>query len=162
MDFAKPQKEHEWLQQLVGDWTFEHECPAGPDQPPIKSEGTESYRSLGGLWFLGEGKGSVPGGGTSDSLFTLGYDPAKKCFVGSFICSVMSNLWVYENGALDASGKKLVLEAEGPSFVAEGKTAKYKDSIEFKSADHRTLTSQYQGDDGHWHEFMVANYWRRK
>jgi hypothetical protein len=40
--------------------------------------------------------------------------------------------------------------------------AKYKDVIEFKSDDHRVLTSHMLGDDGEWHGLMVANYRRIK
>jgi Protein of unknown function (DUF1579) len=35
--FAEPQAEHQWLQQLAGDWTTEAECAMGPDQPPTKT-----------------------------------------------------------------------------------------------------------------------------
>ena len=72
---------------------------------------------------------------------TLGYDPAKKAFVGTFIGSMMTHLWVYD-GELDAAGKVLTLDAEGPSFAATDKMAKYKDAIEIKSDDHRVLTSR--------------------
>ena len=88
---AKPQKEHEWLQTLVGEWTIEGECIMGPDQPPMKSTGTESVRSLGGLWTIGEGRGEMPdGSGPSSSIMTLGYDPQKGHFVGSFVASMMT------------------------------------------------------------------------
>jgi hypothetical protein len=33
--------------------------------------------------------------------------------------------------------------------------------IEFKSDDHRVLTSHILGDDGEWHQFMTAHYRRR-
>jgi hypothetical protein len=158
---AEPQKEHQWLQQLVGDWTYEHECIMGPDQPPVKAKGTESVRSVGGVWVLCEGSGELPGCGAATTLMTLGYDPAKKRFVGSFIGSMMTNMWVYE-GQLDASGKVLTLDTEGPSFTDEGKTAKYQDIIEINSDDHRTLSSQCLGDDGKWHGFMTAHYHRKK
>ena len=46
---AQPQKEHQWLQKLVGEWTYEIEATMEPDQPPVKSTGTETVRSLGGL-----------------------------------------------------------------------------------------------------------------
>ena len=46
--------------------------------------------------------------------------------------------------------------------AAPGRTAKYKDVIEIKSADHRILTSFFLGDDGKWQEFMTAHYQRTK
>ena len=36
----EPQKEHEWLQKLVGEWTCEHECFMEPGKPPEKFEGS--------------------------------------------------------------------------------------------------------------------------
>ena len=158
---AAPQKERQWLQKLVGEWTYEGEGLTEPGKPPERFAGTESVRSLGGLWVLAEGRGEMPGGGPATTLMTLGYDPQKKRYVGTFIASMMSNLWVYE-GALDAYERVLTLDTEGPNMSAEGQMAKYKDVIEFKSDDHRVLTSHMLGDDGKWHTFMTANYRRKK
>lgn len=158
---AEPQKEHRWLQKLVGEWTYEADCNMGPDKPPSKAKGSESARSLGGLWVLCEGQGEMPGGGPATTMMTLGYDPQKKRYVGTWVGSMMTNLWVYD-GTLDAAGKVLTLSTEGPNIAAEGKMARYKDVIEFKSDDHRVLTSHMQGDDGKWHGFMTANYRRTK
>lgn len=159
MQIPEPQKEHHWLQKLVGEWTFENECIMEPGQPPVKHTGTESVRSLGGLWVLCEGKGAMPGGGTSMSIMTLGYDPDKKRFVGSFIVSIMTFFWLYD-GALE--GNVLTLDAEGPSFAGDGKMVKYQDIIEFISDDHRTLSSQMKGPDGKWSRFMTSHYRRKK
>lgn len=156
----EPQAEHQWLQKLVGEWTSEAECVMGPDKPPEKFHGTESVRSIGGLWTMGEGRGEMPGGGAAVTIMTLGYDPARKRFVGTFIGSMMTHMWVYD-GTLDAAGKVLTLDTEGPHFGAEGKLTKYKDIIEFVSDDHRTLRSQMLIDDGTWSRFMTAHY-RRK
>ncbi len=157
---CQPQKEHEWLQKLVGEWTYEHECSMGPDQPPSKAQGTERVRSLGGLWVIGEGQGEMPGGGTMTSIITLGYDPQAGRYVGTFIASMMTYLWVY-NGSLDAAGKVLTLDAEGPSMTGQG-MAKYQDRIELVSNDHRTMKSRILGDDGKWQEFMTAHYRRKQ
>jgi hypothetical protein len=132
----------------------------GPDQPAMKSNGSESVRSLGGLWIIAEGEGEMPGGGAATMVMTLGYDPRKKHYVGTWIGSMMTHLWVYD-GTLDATGNVLTLNAEGPHMAIEGKMAQYKDVIEFKSKDHRVLSSHMLGDDGEWHGFMTANY-RRK
>ena len=158
---AEPQKEHHWLQKLVGEWSYESEGSMGPDSPAEACGGTESVRSLGGIWILAEGRGEMPGGIPMTSLMTLGYDPQKKRFVGTFIASAMTNLWVYD-GELDEAERVLTLNAEGPDFTQPGKTAKYKDVIELKSDDHRVLTSHALGDDGQWHQFMTANLLRKK
>lgn len=160
MQVPEPLKEHRWLQRLVGEWTFEMEMTMGPDQPPMKSHGRETVRSLGGLWTIGEGVGEVPGGGTHQSIMTLGFDPQTKRFVGTFIASVMTHLWPY-NGTLDPSEKVLTLDSEGPGFAGDGTMSKYQDIIEFVSDDHRTLSSQVLGPDGVWIPFMKAHY-RRK
>jgi hypothetical protein len=157
MQIPEPQKEHRWLQQLLGEWTFESECSMGPDQPPGTFTGSETVRSIGDLWTIGEGQGEMPGGGLATTIMTLGYDPAKKRFTGTFIGSMMTHLWIYD-GALDAAGKVLTLDTEGPSFTDPAKMAKYQDMIEFLSDTHRTLSSQLLGDDGKWHKFMTAHY----
>ena len=59
MSMPGPQKEHEWLQQLVGEWTSEAECVMEPGKPPEKSRGIERVRSLGDLWILAEGQGEI-------------------------------------------------------------------------------------------------------
>jgi hypothetical protein len=53
---AEPLKEHRWLEGLVGDWTYESELCGVPGQEPAKFTGTESVRSMGGLWIVGESR----------------------------------------------------------------------------------------------------------
>jgi hypothetical protein len=108
---------------------------------------------------VGEGTGEIPEGGASITMVTLGYDPQKKRYVGTFVGSMMTNLWVYE-GQLDDEGKVLTLDTEGPAMSAEGKMAKYRDVIEVLSDNHRKLTSFVQDDDGNWLQIMSANYHR--
>ena len=155
---TQPQAEHKWLQKLVGDWTYESEM-VGSETPAEKCGGTESVRSLGGLWVLAEGKGEMPGGLPATMLMTLGYDPQRKRFIGTWIGSMMTHMWVYD-GELDATGRILSLHAEGPSFAGDGTMAKYKDVIEIVSDDQRTLTGNLLGDDGKWTTFMTAHYRR--
>ncbi|MEH2083449.1 MAG: DUF1579 family protein [Nostoc sp.] len=44
---TEPQKKHQWLQKLVGEWTYETEAMMSPDQPSERATGTESVRSIG-------------------------------------------------------------------------------------------------------------------
>ncbi|MEW6744431.1 MAG: DUF1579 domain-containing protein [Planctomycetota bacterium] len=158
---VEPQKEHQWLEKLVGEWTYETEATMEPGKPPVKLTGRESVRSLGGLWIVCEGRGEMPGGGTANTIMTLGYDPARKRYVGTFVASMMTHLWVYD-GELDRAGKVRTLDTEGPSCAADGKMMQYKDVIEIKSDDHRVLSSKFLGEDGEWHPMMTANYRRKK
>jgi len=156
MEKVEPRDEHRWLRRLVGEWTSEMSMDPQAGNP----RGTETVRMLGDLWVLCEGTGEMPGGGTANMMMTLGYDPARQRFVGTWIGSMMTHLWVYE-GTLDATRRILTLESEGPSMSGDGKTARYRDVIEMKSDDYRTLTSHTPGADGKWQTFMTAHYRRR-
>jgi hypothetical protein len=157
---SEPQKEHRWLQQLVGDWECEGEAAMEPGKPTVKWKSTESVRSLGGLWVLCEGEGDTPGGGRMSSVITLGFDPKKGRYVGTFVASVMTTLWLYDGG-LDEAGTTLTLDAEGPTMSGTG-TTQYKDIVEIKSPDHRVLRSTMLTDDGQWIEIMRGDYRRKK
>jgi hypothetical protein len=156
---AEPQKEHQWLQKLVGDWTFEAECPPGPDGVVYKSRGAEVVRPLGDFWVMGEGAGEMPDGSPARMVLTIGFDAATKRFVGTWIGSMMSNLWVYD-GELDASGNKLHLYATGPNMAGSGE-ARYRETIEMLSHDHRTFTSHVMAENGEWQLIMSSHYHRR-
>ena len=41
---TEPQKQHQWLDQLIGEWMSEVAYRMGSDQPPSKSKGTEVVR----------------------------------------------------------------------------------------------------------------------
>ena len=164
----EPEKEHEWLKKLVGEWTYEVEATMGPEKPTEKFTGSESGRSIGGFWVQCEGRGRMcdagdagDAAGTAITVLTLGYDSQTKRFVGTWIGSMMSHLWVYD-GFLDTSERVLTLNSEGPNFAAEGKLGKFKDVMEFKSDDYRVLTSHMLRDDETWQQFMTAHYRRTR
>ena len=158
---SEPTKEHAWFKQLVGEWTMEGEAMMGPDQPPMRSKGVESVSMLGDFWMVADGEAEMPGGQKGKMTMTLGYDPRKKRYVGTWVGSMMDLLFVYD-GKLDATKKVLTLTTEGPSFTNPKKMAKFQDIITIKSKDHRTLTSRVQGDNGKWTQFMTAHYRRKK
>lgn len=152
-------EEHRWLQQLVGEWDCKAEATMAPGAEPMKLESTESVRSIGGLWVLAEGKADF-GGMPFTSIMTVGYDPQKGAFVGSWIDTFQTHMWIYR-GKLDDAKKVLTLEAEGPNMQDPSKTQKYRDAIEIHGADRKTLTSSALGEDGTWTTFMKAEYRRR-
>ncbi len=158
--FGEPQKEHAWLNRFIGTWEYEHECSA-PDQPPEKLKGRQTFTSLGGFWIVGDGTGAMPGGDEARMLLTIGYDTAKGRYVGTWVGSMMPNLWVYD-GTLDEAGRTLTLQADGPSFSGDGTTATYQDIVEWKNDDLYEFRSQVRQPDGSWHIFMRSDYRRVK
>lgn len=152
-------EQHRWLRRLVGSWAFEASCVMEQGQEPVRSRGTERVRMLGDLWVVAEGSGEMPGCGMMQSVMTLGFDPSRGKFVGSWVGSPMPMMFVYE-GSLDAAGRVLPLDTEGPHFADPAKRARYQDIIEIRSDDERTWRSQMLGDDGEWMQFMEAVYRR--
>jgi hypothetical protein len=155
-----PEKEHEWLQQFVGEWESEMEASGAPGQPAMKCKGTIQSRAIGGFWVQSEIKSEMMGK-PMVGLQTLGYDPKSKKYVGTWVDSMLSYLWKYE-GTVDKTGKILTLEADGPNFMQEGKTARFRDIYEFKSKDHVVMSSAMRGEDGQWVTFMTGNSKRKK
>lgn len=156
---TKPVQEHEWLQKLVGEWKVESEMAAEPDSPKLKSQGSASVKSLGGLWAFSENKEAVSNGMEMTSYFGLGYDVSFKEYRAFWVGSMSSHLWKYV-GTLSADGKTMTLNCEGPSMTKDGETALYRDVIELIDDDHRTLTSYGQDEKGEWQEFAKAHYYR--
>src|SRR5262245_44558224 len=85
-----PLKEHEWLKQFVGEW--DSDASQEPGKPPQKGKLTESARMLGELWIVAEIKSTDPNQPMTGVL-TIGYDPEKKKYVGTWIDSTSSYLW---------------------------------------------------------------------
>jgi len=155
-----PVKEHEWLQKFVGEWVADTDIFMEPGKPPVKSKGVETVKAVGGFWIVGEGTGECMGM-TMQNRLTLGYSPEKKKYIGSWIDSMTSTFWTYE-GTVDASGKILTLEAEGPCPMKPGTLSKFREVTEFKSPDHRVFSSSILGDDGKWTTMVVVDYQRKK
>ena len=158
--FPAPAKEHEWLQQFVGEWESKAEASMGPGQPPMQCHATMQARVLGGFWVICEHAGDMPGT-KYNAIQTIGYDPQTKQYVGSWVDSMTNHMWRY-TGTVDATGQILTLEAEGPSFLEPGKTAQFRDAYEFKSVDHIVATSSMLGPDGEWVVFMTGQVTRKK
>lgn len=151
--------EHRWLQQLTGRWRLAFDMPQQSDEPDAGGTWEENVRSLDGAWIVAEMTGTMPDGSSATNILTLGYDPAKKRYVGSFVSSAMSHLWIYE-GRLDDTGKVLTLDCEGPDFDTVGRTAPYQDIITIKDENTRNFSSRIRLADGSWKSVMSCDYTR--
>jgi hypothetical protein len=157
---AEITEQHTWLHRLVGEWRTEMAEMEGAPQPEGTMAGSETVRLLGDAWVLAEGRSQAPDGTPAQMLMTLGYDPAQQCFVGSWIGSMMTHLWYYRRGTLDAERRILTLEADGPRFDGKPGLVPYRDVIEIVDDDTRLLHGNAQKEDGTWTRFMTARYRR--
>lgn len=156
-----PPRDHEWLKQLVGEWDVQFKMSVQPDQPPIESVGTDSVRALGDHWVIAEMKTTMMGA-PYNGILSLGYDPIKSAFSGTWIDSFCGYLWVYK-GTLNDAGDTLTLETEGPSLLhGPGKTSRYREVIQITGKDSRTFTSSTEADDGTWMKILTIEYRRKK
>jgi hypothetical protein len=159
MDFGtKPEPEHEWLQQLVGEWKVESEMIM-PEGEPLKAEGRESVKSFGGLFAFSHGSGDMPNGEQMEYYSALGWDVSFLEYRYTWVCNVSSHIWQYR-GTLSEDGKTMTLDCEGPHMEKDGETANYRDVMTIVDANHRTYTSSGQDDEGNWHQFMQSTYTR--
>jgi hypothetical protein len=159
-EFPQATKQHELLKKFVGEWESTAEAIPGPNMPAMTCKGRSSAKMLGGFWVVIESETEMMGM-KINAMQTIGYNPDKKKYVGTWVDSMFNHKWDYM-GAVDSAGKKLTFEAEGPNFLADGKTAKFRDTYEFKSADHIEATSSMQDEDGKWVQFMTAQIKRKK
>ena len=158
---TEPVAEHHWLKKFVGVWTISGTCDMGPEQGEAIWSSEERVRLLGDLWVVGEATGTMPDDGEAmTSLITIGFDPAKGRFVGSWVGSPMAYMFVYE-GTLDEERRVLTLETRGPAMHDPTELVRYQDIVEWLDDDTRTLRSvMHPSGGGEVVEMMRATYTR--
>lgn len=154
---ATPQ--HQWLRKYLGTWAYASMCPTEPGGEPQKFEGRETVRMIGDFWVVGEAVGAMPDGSEARMITTVGYDPAKERFVGSWIGSMMHHMWIYE-GWLEGDDT-LVLESTGPAWgEPTPRMTKFRDTTTFRGADLRIMRGTMLQSDGSWTQMMEMEFRR--
>jgi len=132
----QPGPEHELLKKDVGVWDATVEMFMDPGAPPAVSKGTDTVTMLGGFWQLSEFKSEMMGQ-PFEGRGTMGYDPAKKKYVGTWVDTMTPGYYTVE-GSYDAATKTLTATMEGPD--PSGHAAKTKETTEWKDPDTRVFT----------------------
>jgi hypothetical protein len=138
----QPGPEHELLKKDVGAWDATSEMfMGGPGSAPTVSKGTETVRMVGGFWQVSDFAAEMMGQ-PFEGRGAMGYDPAKKKYVGTWIDSMTPGYYTVE-GTYDAATKTLTATMEGPD--PSGAIVKTKETTEWKDADTRVFT-MYDAD----------------
>ena len=125
---------------------------------PINDNWIDALPIARRTWLICESCGESPEGEAWSSIMTIGFDPSQHRYVGTFVGSMMATIWTY-HGVVDASGKRLPMDTEGPKFDGSG-TCKYRDTIEIVDDDYWLYTSQMQTDSGEWIKFIDGKHRR--
>lgn len=156
---AQPGPEHALLKKDVGTWDATVEMNGPPGTPAMVSKGTETVTiACGGLWQVSEFKADMAGM-PFEGRGTVGYDPAKKKYVGTWVDSMTAGLSLVE-ATYDPAKKTMTGWMEGPDGA--GKITKMKEVTEWKDDDTRVFTMFTATPDGKEAPTMKISYKRRK
>lgn len=107
-----PGPEHTALLERVGTWDVACTYFMDPTQPPMQNAAKETIEAVGGFWTVSRFETDFMGTPFVGRC-TLGYDPLKEKYVGTWIDSMSCTLFVME-GRYDDEGKVLTMHHEGP------------------------------------------------
>lgn len=155
----RPGKEHELLKSLTGKWNATFQLTV-PGAPPTKSKATEVGEQLSGLWVVSRYDDPDMLGSAFAGVQLLGYDPAKKKYVGTWVDSQTASMTVQE-GVYDEASKTLTLLSDGLDPMT-GQQATVKSVIHWSDADHRSVSMLAPGADGKDFEIFHIDYERAK
>jgi hypothetical protein len=156
---ATPSDEHSVLNQFVGEWksTGKGMDPSGKmtDMP-----GFEFDRMVLGDFWLFFVYNSQIAGKPFVGHGMIGYDPARKKYVGSWVDSMSPYMTTFE-GTTDKTNKILTLETFGTDPMTE-KSCKGRMVFEFQDQDHRSLKSYKMDDSGESKLVFELHYTREQ
>ncbi|HVS10466.1 MAG TPA: DUF1579 domain-containing protein, partial [Planctomycetota bacterium] len=102
--------EHALLKKMAGTWDTTVKFMI-PGMPPDISKGSETSRMLGDLWLVSDFEGTAMGGPFKGHGI-MGYDPAKKKYVGVWVDTMTSHPQLSE-GTYDAGTRTMTMTAKG-------------------------------------------------
>jgi Protein of unknown function (DUF1579) len=155
-EMPKPGPEHELLKKDVGTWDATVEMLM-PPAPPSKGVETNTL-GPGGLWVINDFKSEMMGA-PFQGHGIVGWDPAKKKYVGTWVDSMSTSLSVTET-TYDPATRSMngYINSVGP----DGSPMKLKAVTQMKDDDTRVFTLSMPGPDGKEAPSMRITYKRRK
>jgi hypothetical protein len=154
-----PSKEHEIFKDMAGtfDCVMKFNNPMSGKEE--ESKGVETITVLGGFWAVFDLKFESMMGMPWHGHGTIGYDPMKKKYVGSFVHSAAPFMSIGE-GTMDAGGKTMTMTWDGIGH--SGKPEKMREVYEKIDKDNAKMTMYGPGPDGKEMLMFTTTYKRKK
>ena len=147
--------EFELLKKDVGEWDAAIIVTPGPGAGPQESTGRLTGRLIsGGRWLVTDFKNHTTG---FEGHGIYGYNPASKCYVGTWVDDMRSSIYVGE-GQWDATSQTMtyVWSATLPS----GQAMTWRETSETVSENERVFRVLFPSPDGGEFEMMRVFYRR--
>ncbi len=110
----KPTREHEMLSGNVGTWNVKCQYFMDPSQPPMEQTAVETVEPVGAFWTVSKFECDMMGAPFVGRA-TCGYDTRRGKWVGTWIDSMSTNLFVME-GDMNEEGTTLEMTCQGPNM----------------------------------------------
>lgn len=159
LKLARPGEQHKLLEPLVGTFSAEVTTWEAPGAAPVKSTATSENRwVLGGRFVYQVVKGTFAGE-PFEGIGYLGYDNAKKAFVGVWMDSLGTGFMTSE-GTVDSTGKLFTFTSEVDDPVS-GKKLKFRETLRVLEGGKLVSEMFLTGPDGKEFKNMEIHYTRR-
>lgn len=152
----QPGEHHRLLERKAGTWDVTMTVPGMPGENKARYEARMDH---GGLWLVGDYRGSFMGGPFSGHEI-CGWSSSKGKYVATWIDSMIDTPMAFE-GDYDAATQTLSLWADGKDF-ATGKPIRERHDHRFVDADTWTFTMNHPGPDGAYAPVLTATYRRAR
>lgn len=154
---ARPQKEHELLQQLAGNWKAEFALSM-PGAPPMQSEARVESELLGKLWIATRYDDPQMVGGAFSGAELFGYDPDKEKYVSAWVDNQSASMTLQE-GTYDPATRTLAMSGASKDPIT-GRESSSRSTIVWSDDDRRVQTMFAPGPGGEELQMFTITYSR--
>jgi hypothetical protein len=156
---ARPQKEHELLQKLAGNWKAEFALSM-PGAPPMESEARVESELLGKLWIVTRYDDPQMSGGAFHGAELFGYEPDKKRYVSAWVDNQDASMTLQE-GTYDPATRTLAMSGSGKDPMS-GRESTSRSTMVWSDDDHRVQQMFVPGAGGDEVQMFTITYTRVK
>jgi len=133
---------------MAGDWKVRCLYFMGTSDEPIEVNGTETIELLGDYWIFARFEADVLGSPMQGQAAT-GYDPIRKCFVGTWKDTSTPFHYNFEGVIEETDGDKKTLKLSGENYDPMRQCrAVYHSTIEYLSTKERVLFLSVEAEGG--------------
>jgi len=156
---GRPTAEHRALASEAGVWDADSKFWMAPGANPLESKAVETNTMMGPFWLVSEYKSDL-GGMAFQGRGQMGYDPASKKYIGTWVDTMSPYLSVME-GSKEGNVLTMMSKGRDPQTGEENISKMVSTYVD---DDHKTfeMFGPVDGKEGEWWKMMEITYTRKK